>query len=256
MDVKLAFVEEMENSVLQLGSNLATLDRDLELLCEIAEELGVDPVRGGGGTPRSTFFSNILSKLGPAGGEPQADAQGKGKKDNKGNNKGAKKGGQGGGGKQAQAQQGQGKGTQAGGSQIQSFRRPERRECLVYVGRNSKQNDAISFSMAKSTDLWFHARGVPGAHVLLRLDAGSEVGDEDLQFAADLAAFFSKGRGSRDVPVQWTYGKHLKRMPGGGPGMVQVRPRGALIVVNLLFVKRAGYSSDPVERFAFLCACR
>lgn len=65
---------------------------------------------------------------------------------------------------------------------------------VVLVGRNNLQNDRITFSVARAHELWFHARGVAGAHVLLRLQPGQEVEDEDLAFAADIAAYFSKGR--------------------------------------------------------------
>jgi predicted ribosome quality control (RQC) complex YloA/Tae2 family protein len=71
----------------------------------------------------------------------------------------------------------------------------------VLVGRNSRQNDDITLKVAKSGDVWMHARGVPGAHVLLRVPAGRDAGDVDLQFAADLAAHFSKSRGSGKVDV-------------------------------------------------------
>ena len=66
----------------------------------------------------------------------------------------------------------------------------------VLVGHNNKQNDVLTHSIARPTDIWMHARGVAGAHVLLRIsnDRKEKVPDEDLQCAADLAAWFSKVR--------------------------------------------------------------
>lgn len=64
----------------------------------------------------------------------------------------------------------------------------------VLVGRNNLQNDRITFSLARAHELWFHARGVAGAHVLLRLEPGQDVEDVDLAFAADVAVYFSKAR--------------------------------------------------------------
>lgn len=64
----------------------------------------------------------------------------------------------------------------------------------VLVGRNNLQNDHITFSVARAHELWFHARGVAGAHVLLRLEPGQDPADEDVMFAADVAAYFSKDR--------------------------------------------------------------
>lgn len=73
----------------------------------------------------------------------------------------------------------------------------------VLLGRNSGQNDVLSTKMAQPRDVWMHARGVPGAHLLLRVPAGQTAADEDVQFAADLAAYFSKSRteGKAEVTV-------------------------------------------------------
>lgn len=65
---------------------------------------------------------------------------------------------------------------------------------VVLVGRNNLQNDRITFSVGRAHELWFHARGVAGAHVLLRLEPGQEAEEDDLAFAADVAVYFSKAR--------------------------------------------------------------
>ena len=66
----------------------------------------------------------------------------------------------------------------------------------ILVGHNNKQNDVLTHSVARPTDFWMHARGVAGAHVLLRVpnDRKEAVPDADFQCAADLAAWFSKVR--------------------------------------------------------------
>lgn len=68
-------------------------------------------------------------------------------------------------------------------------------EYRILIGRNNKQNDEISKSKGKTGDYWFHARGVPGAHVLLKLDGkGVQPEEQDLICAARLAAYYSKVR--------------------------------------------------------------
>jgi hypothetical protein len=62
----------------------------------------------------------------------------------------------------------------------------------VLVGRNNRQNDVLTNRVATDYDLWFHARNTPGCHLLLRVPPGQVPLDADLQFSADLAAYFSK----------------------------------------------------------------
>ena len=99
----------------------------------------------------------------------------------------------------------------------------------VLVGRNSRQNDELSCRLAQPGDVWMHARGVPGAHVLLRVPAGAAAEDADLSFAADLAAFFSKARGSGKVDVTACDPRHLTKPPGAKPGQVLVRKERVLL---------------------------
>jgi len=88
----------------------------------------------------------------------------------------------------------------------------------VLVGRNSRQNDLLSFRVAKDSDLWFHVAGSPGAHVLMRMSPGDSAEDEELTFAASVAAYFSRSKTSTQVPVTYTSPQYLKRL--GAPGMV------------------------------------
>ncbi|MEW6495475.1 MAG: NFACT RNA binding domain-containing protein [Cyanobacteriota bacterium] len=89
----------------------------------------------------------------------------------------------------------------------------------LLIGRNNRQNDQLTFRTAGDYDLWFHTQEIAGSHVLLRLEPGSIADDADLQFAADLAALYSKGRQSEQVPVVYTKPKHVYKPKGAKPGM-------------------------------------
>lgn len=99
------------------------------------------------------------------------------------------------------AQKGSGGG--GGGAQSQGFRRfASPGGYVILVGRNNKQNDVLSHQVANPQDLWMHVRGLPGSHVLLRVEPGRGApGDEDVECAAALAAWFSKGRASGKADV-------------------------------------------------------
>ena len=92
----------------------------------------------------------------------------------------------------------------------------------VFVGRHNRGNETVSHGLAKVGDVWFHARGVPGAHVLLKLPSGRVAGDGDMQFCADLAAFYSRERGATKTAVSYCDPKHIKRAPGGRLGAVMM----------------------------------
>ncbi|MBD2187495.1 Rqc2 family fibronectin-binding protein [Pseudanabaena mucicola] len=90
----------------------------------------------------------------------------------------------------------------------------------VWVGRNNYQNDLLSFRIAGEYDLWLHAQEISGSHVLLRLPAGSVADDQDLQVAANYAAYYSRARQSDQVPVVCTIPKYVFKPKGAKPGMV------------------------------------
>ncbi len=90
----------------------------------------------------------------------------------------------------------------------------------VLVGRNNRQNDQLTFRIASTYDLWFHTQEIPGSHVLLRVDPGQVPHGEDLQFVANLAAHYSQGRQSKQVPVIYTEPKSVYKPKGAKPGMV------------------------------------
>eukprot|EP00192_Tetraselmis_astigmatica_P007087 CAMPEP_0117698122 /NCGR_PEP_ID=MMETSP0804-20121206/29597_1 /TAXON_ID=1074897 /ORGANISM="Tetraselmis astigmatica, Strain CCMP880" /LENGTH=703 /DNA_ID=CAMNT_0005512425 /DNA_START=58 /DNA_END=2170 /DNA_ORIENTATION=+ len=89
----------------------------------------------------------------------------------------------------------------------------------VLAGRNNRQNDALSRAAADN-DLWLHARGVPGSHVVIKVPAGSQVTAEDREFAASIAAFFSKAQSSSRVDVICVEASNVKRPSGAKPGQV------------------------------------
>lgn len=103
-------------------------------------------------------------------------------------------------------------------SQPRAFKTPSNFEILV--GRNNRQNDLLVSRIATDYDLWFHAQEIPGSHVLLRLNAGDTPEEKDLQYAANIAAYYSQARESDQVPVIYTKPKYVYKPKGAKPGMV------------------------------------
>lgn len=92
----------------------------------------------------------------------------------------------------------------------------------IQVGRNHRQNEWISLRQARTGDLWFHAQECPGSHVVLKASM-APASEEAIQQAADLAAWFSRARGNRTVPVVMAAVDALQRIPGAMPGTVRHR---------------------------------
>ena len=88
----------------------------------------------------------------------------------------------------------------------------------VVCGKNNMQNEQITFKMAEKTDYWFHAKNVPGSHVLM-MCAGEEPDAKDFTEAAEIAAFNSKAEGE-NIAVDYTYAKNVKKPPASKPGLV------------------------------------
>jgi predicted ribosome quality control (RQC) complex YloA/Tae2 family protein len=99
----------------------------------------------------------------------------------------------------------------------------------ILVGRNSQQNDEVTFRYGAPEDLWFHARGVPGSHVILKT-AGREPSPEIVERAAALAAYYSQARGNREADVVVTERRHVRRISGARPGLVTYRSERTLRV--------------------------
>ncbi len=114
---------------------------------------------------------------------------------------------------------------------------PEFREYLIenrwrlFVGQNDEKNDALTFRFAKKDDYWFHARGVPGSHVVLKKDNRSEKPSRSvIETAAAIAAFFSKARTSGLVPVIFTQRKYVRKAKHGRAGQVVIEREDVLMV--------------------------
>lgn len=89
----------------------------------------------------------------------------------------------------------------------------------IYVGKNNYQNDWLTFDFANGNDWWFHAKKMPGSHVIIRTN-GKEVPDRTFEEAAKLAAYYSKGRGSDRVEVDYLIKKNVKKPAKAKPGFV------------------------------------
>ncbi|MCM1267406.1 MAG: NFACT family protein [Bacteroidales bacterium] len=89
----------------------------------------------------------------------------------------------------------------------------------IYVGKNNLQNDELTFKSAAGNDWWFHAKQMPGSHVVLKTE-GAEVPDRAFEEAARLAAYYSKGRGQDKVEIDYIQKKHVKKPAGAKPGFV------------------------------------
>lgn len=89
----------------------------------------------------------------------------------------------------------------------------------MYVGRNNFQNEEITFKMAQGNDWWFHAKGIPGSHVIVK-SGGRELPDTTFEEAGRLAAHFSKAKGQDKIEVDYIEKKHVKKPSGGKPGFV------------------------------------
>lgn len=87
----------------------------------------------------------------------------------------------------------------------------------IYVGKNNKQNEYLTNRLARSNDTWLHTKDMPGSHVVIRSEQYSEV---TLEEASQLAAYFSKGKSSSQVPIDYTLIKHVRKPSGAKPGYV------------------------------------
>ena len=106
---------------------------------------------------------------------------------------------------------------------IQKRKKPEQYlasdgKTIIYVGRNNLQNEELTFKMARKEELWFHAKDIPGSHVVI--SGNLEPSDEVKTDAAELAAYFSQGRLSNLVQVDMIEVKKLNKPTGGKPGFV------------------------------------
>ena len=92
----------------------------------------------------------------------------------------------------------------------------------IYVGKNNTQNDEITFRMADSRDIWFHANDMPGSHVLLKTRGlpMDQIPDRAFEEAAALAAYYSSGREQGKVEIDYLERRNVKKPSGAAPGFV------------------------------------
>ncbi len=118
----------------------------------------------------------------------------------------------------------------------------------ILVGRNNLQNDRLTFKVADPDDLWFHTQKIPGSHVILRPEPGVPVDDESLNYACQLAAYFSKAKNSTKVPVDYTKRKNVKKPPASKPGFVIYDFfKTAIITPDEKLLERLGIRDDSVS---------
>ncbi|WP_035252944.1 NFACT RNA binding domain-containing protein [Desulfatiglans anilini] len=94
---------------------------------------------------------------------------------------------------------------------------------VVLAGRTDRDNEILSLKIAAPNDWWFHVRGVPGSHVILRARAGEDPDRGTLKQAAAIAAYHSKARYAGDVAVSCTRARYVGKPPGAKPGTVSIR---------------------------------
>lgn len=100
----------------------------------------------------------------------------------------------------------------------------------IWVGKGAQQNDRLTFNVAKADDVWLHARGTAGAHVILRNEKGKAPSPDALLDAAHLAAFYSSAKTEAKVEVLYTEARHVKKTKGAPAGLVGVAKSKTMLV--------------------------
>ena len=100
----------------------------------------------------------------------------------------------------------------------------------VLAGRTDAANDYLSLELARPDDLWFHIRGMPGSHVVLRVPSGETPDRATRELAAAIAAYHSKARSAGTVAVSCTEARHVSKPRGAKPGTVSIRKETVLKV--------------------------
>lgn len=106
---------------------------------------------------------------------------------------------------------------------------------IIYIGRNNRQNDEVTFKIGTGNDLWLHTHNIPGSHVLIK-SLLPKPETEALITAVQLAAWFSKARGGSQIPVDCARRRHVKKPAGAKPGFV-------------VFTNQKTYYTTPDEEF-------
>jgi hypothetical protein len=100
----------------------------------------------------------------------------------------------------------------------------------IYVGKNNYQNEELTFKVATGNDWWFHAKGIPGSHVILKSNNEEELPDRVYEEAASLAAFYSKAKDADKVEVDYIQKKNIKKVAGAAPGFVIYHSNWSIVV--------------------------
>jgi predicted ribosome quality control (RQC) complex YloA/Tae2 family protein len=111
------------------------------------------------------------------------------------------------------------------------FRTVEHEGWHILVGKSSAGNDYITMKLARPDDLWLHAEGMPGSHVVVRNPGKRDIPEGVMRKAASLAAYYSKGKGSAKVPVAYTPAALVKKPRGAAPGTVVLAGRKTVMAV-------------------------
>lgn len=90
----------------------------------------------------------------------------------------------------------------------------------MYVGKNNFQNEELTFKFATGNDWWFHAKGVPGSHVIVKTEGADDMPDATFEEAGRLAAYYSQSRENEKVEIDYIQKKQIKKPKGGKPGFV------------------------------------
>lgn len=100
----------------------------------------------------------------------------------------------------------------------------------MYVGKNNFQNEELTFKFATGNDWWFHAKGVPGSHVIVKTEGADDMPDATFEEAGRLAAYYSQSRNNEKVEIDYIQKKHVKKPKGGKPGFVVYYTNYSLII--------------------------
>jgi predicted ribosome quality control (RQC) complex YloA/Tae2 family protein len=114
----------------------------------------------------------------------------------------------------------------------------------VLAGRTDAANDYLSLKLARPGDLWFHIRGMPGSHVILRVPLGQTPDRATEELAAAIAAYHSKARSAGTVAVSCTEARYVSKPPGAKPGTVTIRKETVLKVRPLSDAALAALQPD------------
>ena len=114
---------------------------------------------------------------------------------------------------------------------------------IVYVGRNSASNHELVFKFAQSDDIWLHARNIPSAHGIIRLQ-GAEISDDIIMLAANVVASYSKYNTEKNIDVDYTYKKYVTKPKNTPPGFV--------IYKRFKTVNATPLSQEQLEKYGLL----